>query len=75
VRDISLFGVFIENPHPLPLGTWLDFKLWLSECEPFVIKAIVRRVEEGRGIGVELLLDGTDYDRLHEYLHATTPAA
>jgi hypothetical protein len=75
VHDISLSGAFIDDPRPLPPGTWLELKLWLSQCEPFVVTAIVRRVEEGSGMGVELLLNETDYNRLHEYLHATTLTA
>ncbi len=50
-RDISLSGMFIETSEPL----WLraEFTARLSLPEPIEVDCIVRRIEPGRGMGVE----------------------
>lgn len=69
VRDLSLSGAFIEDPRPMAPGRSVKVKLWLSYYEPVAIEAMVRRVEEGRGIGVEFLrMNKADYSRLRAFV-------
>jgi hypothetical protein len=50
-RDIGLAGMFIETPQPL----WLraEFTARLSLPEPIEVDCIVKRVEPGKGMGVQ----------------------
>jgi PilZ domain len=50
-RDIALSGMFIEIAEPL----WMraEFTARLSTEEPIEVDCIVRRVEPGKGMGVE----------------------
>lgn len=74
VRNISLSGAFIKDPRPLPPGRNLKLKLWLGYQEPVTITAVVRRVEEGRGMGVEFLsMSETDGNRLREFVGTAPP--
>jgi len=71
VRDISLSGAFIEDTHPLPPGQRFQLRFWLGAIEPLVVDATIRRVEEGKGMGVEFLsMTPGDYDHLQHFLHA-----
>lgn len=68
VRDLSPVGAFIEDRRYLPPGQILSLKLWLDSVTPIAIDAAVRRVEEGRGIGVQFSsLNETDYNRLRVF--------
>jgi hypothetical protein len=51
MRNISLRGMFIDMPQPL----WVhaEFKVRLSLPEPIELDCVVKRVEPGRGGGVE----------------------
>lgn len=65
------FGAFIEDTHPLPPGQRFQLRFWLGAIEPLVVDATIRRVEEGKGIGVEFLsMTPGDYDHLQHFLHA-----
>jgi len=55
MRDISLSGVFIEDPRPIPPGHVIRLRIQLSETESITANVMVRRVEEKRGMGVEFL--------------------
>jgi hypothetical protein len=50
-RNISLRGMFIDMSQPL----WLhaEFTVRLSLPEPIELDCVVKRVEPGRGVGVE----------------------
>lgn len=65
VRNLSLTGAFIEDKRPLSRGRVLPVKLWISPAESITVNAMVRRVEEGQGMGVEFLgMSDTDYHLL-----------
>jgi hypothetical protein len=71
VGDISLSGAFIEDTHPLPPGQRFQLLFWLGAIEPVVVDATIRRVEEGKGMGVEFLnMTPSDYHHLHAFLHS-----
>jgi hypothetical protein len=72
VLDISLRGAFIEDKRRLPAGERFQMRFWLGTIEPVVVNATIRRVEEGKGIGVEFLsMTRADYNHLRDFLHAT----
>jgi PilZ domain len=50
-RDIGLSGMFVETTQPL----WLraEFTARISLPEPIEVDCIVKRVEPGRGMGVQ----------------------
>lgn len=69
VRDISLAGAYIEDHRPLPRGRMLQLRLWLDERTPINVKAMVRRSDEGAGMGVEFLtMSSEDSNRLRHFV-------
>lgn len=73
VRDISLSGVFIEDPRPIPPGHVIRVRIQLSENESITANVMVRRVEEGRGMGVEFLaMTDADGNRLRKIVGGET---
>jgi hypothetical protein len=71
VRDIGLGGAFIEESHPLHAGRRVQLELRLATGEPVVISGMVRRVEDGRGMGVQFLsMTETHHNRLRQFLTA-----
>lgn len=62
VEDFSASGAFIASHETLALGSRLDLHFSLPEGQ-IQIKAIVRNVREGRGMGVEFVsMRGKDFD-------------
>jgi len=56
LRDISQAGAFIEDPRPLPAGRMVRLLLRLGpHSGAITVWGMVRRVEEGKGMGVEFL--------------------
>jgi prepilin-type N-terminal cleavage/methylation domain-containing protein len=55
VRNISRSGAFLESPGRLAPGRTFQLKVCLSDGEPITVTAMVRRVEEGYGMGIEFL--------------------
>jgi len=55
VRDISHIGAFIEDHHPLPVGSRVELHLQGKGAEASVVQAVVRRVEESVGMGLEFV--------------------
>lgn len=52
VRDLSLGGIFILDPDPLPVGTEIEFELHLG-AETLALKGVVRRIVLPVGMGVQ----------------------
>ena len=69
VHDLSLDGAFVAaRPQP-PVGDNIHLKIWLGTRESIEADAVVRRVTEGRGIGVEFLeMDEEASGRLKRFL-------
>ncbi len=73
VRDINLSGAFIEDPRPIPPGHVIRLRVQLSENESITANVMVRRVEEGRGMGVEILaMNDADRNRLRKIVGGET---
>lgn len=71
VRDISLSGAYIEDPRPLPRGRMLNVRLWLDEHTSITARAMIRRTDDGAGMGVEFLtMSDEDRNRLRRYVGA-----
>jgi hypothetical protein len=52
VSDISLEGVFIDTPFPLPVGSPLRFKFTLPSGHLVVAEGVVAHSLEGIGMGI-----------------------
>lgn len=56
LRDISQTGAFIEDPRPLPRGRTLQLLIRLGpDSRAITVWGMIRRVEEGKGMGVEFV--------------------
>jgi hypothetical protein len=72
VRDISLAGAYIEDHRPLPRGRMLQLRIWLDDKTSIAAKAMIRRSDEGAGMGVEFLsMSDDDMNRLRHFVGAT----
>jgi len=52
IRDLSLDGVFILDPEPLPVGATIKFSLRLG-TEDVPLQGIVRRSVDEEGMGIQ----------------------
>ena len=72
VRDISLAGAYIDDHRPLPRGRMFELHIWLDDKTPITVKAMIRRSDEGQGMGVEFLsMSDDDRNRLRQVVGAT----
>jgi len=72
VRDISLAGAYIDDHRPLPRGRMLELHIWLDDKTSITAKAMIRRSDEGQGMGVEFLsMSDDDRNRLRQVVGAT----
>lgn len=56
LRDISQTGAFIEDQRPLPRGRTLRLLIRLGpNSRAITVWGMIRRVEEGKGMGVEFV--------------------
>lgn len=56
LRDISHTGAFIEDPRPLPRGHTIRLLIRLGpDSQAITVWGMIRRVEEGKGMGVEFV--------------------
>lgn len=70
VRDLSHAGIFIEDPRPLPPGRMLRLLIRLNpQSGAITVWGMVRRVEEGKGMGIEFLqMSAADRATLRSFL-------
>ncbi len=69
VRNLSLSGLYIEDPRPFPRGRIVRLKIWLGDQESIVVRAMVRRVDEGAGMSLEFVeINDADRQRLRSFL-------
>ncbi len=59
VRDISGSGMFLSAPEPLWIGATFAAKLLLDP--PIQVDCTIRRVEPGRGFGVQMSTQEQDH--------------
>ncbi|MFQ5662387.1 MAG: PilZ domain-containing protein [Terriglobia bacterium] len=75
VRDISISGAYIDDPRPLSRGRMLRMRIWLSDEVSITVGAMVRRVDEGAGMGVEFVeISDADRTRLRGIITVMTKA-
>jgi len=66
--DVSLGGCYVATMFPLPKGTAIDFRCWVSGT-PIACKAAIRTTDPGVGNGIEFLdLDELSRATLAVYL-------
>ena len=66
--DVSLGGCYVATMFPLPMGTVIDFRFWVSGT-PIACKAMIRTADQGVGNGIEFLdLDELSIETLSMYL-------
>lgn len=69
LRDVSASGAYIEDPRPLPPGRLVRIRLKLSQQLAINTRAMVRRVDEGVGMGIEFMeMSGEDRAKLRTFL-------
>ena len=69
VRNLSLSGLYIEDPPPFPRGRIVRLKIWLGDQESIVVRAMVRRVDESAGMSLEFVeIDNAGRQRLRSFL-------
>ena len=68
--DISEQGMFIATPDIFMIGSILDLKFRLfNDDQPITVKAEVRYVQEGVGMGVHFTdLKGEDRERIKKFI-------
>ena len=52
IRDLSLEGVFISDPDPLPAGSEIMFTLHVSD-QDISLEGVVRHSVDGEGMGIQ----------------------
>jgi hypothetical protein len=52
IRDLSLDGVFVCDPDPLPVGSEVSFTLRAGD-QDILLDGIVRHSEDGEGMGIQ----------------------
>ena len=71
LRDLSLSGASIEDPHPLPRGRMVRMQIWLSKDVGITLRAMIRWMNEGAGMGMEFLeISDADRARLRNFIAA-----
>ena len=74
VRDLSLDGVFVIDPDPLPVGSELAFTLHAAG-QDITLDGIVRHVVEQEGMGIQFVnVSAVSKRRLRIYIASLVPA-
>jgi hypothetical protein len=75
IRDLSVSGFFVDDPHPYHIGESIELRLLLGESAPILATGMVRRVEPGKGMAVEFIrIDADARRRIKEYISHSGPA-
>lgn len=76
VHDLSLGGAFVALKSPPAAGENVELKIWLGTSETIEVRALVRRSEDGRGMGVEFEeMDEESFARLRRFLSTARRSA
>lgn len=74
VRDLSTSGLYLNDPRTLQMGQLIELKLRIGADEPIVIHGMVRRVDPGQGMAVEIIrLDANARRRIKEFISRADP--
>ena len=72
--DVSLGGCYIATMFPLPVGTNVDFRIWVGSTR-IACKAAIKTSDPGVGNGIEFLdLDELSRSILFQYLNSLQTA-
>jgi hypothetical protein len=73
VRDLSLDGIFVVDPDPLPVGSELAFTLHAAG-QDITLDGIVRHVVEQQGMGIQFVnVSAVSKRRLRIYIASLVP--
>lgn len=73
VRDLSLEGVFVADPDPLPVGSELAFTL-RAGGQDITLEGVVRHVEKEVGMGIQFVnVSAVSKRRLRIYIAGLVP--
>ncbi|MGH9679113.1 MAG: PilZ domain-containing protein, partial [Candidatus Acidiferrales bacterium] len=74
IRDVSMDGIFVLDPDPLPAGSELAFTILTSGSE-IALEGIVRHVEDQVGMGIQFVnVSIVSQRRLRIYIASLAPA-
>jgi hypothetical protein len=74
VRDLSLEGVYVLDPDPLPVGSELAFTLLAGDTE-ITLDGVVCRVDEEEGMGIQFVnVSALSKRRLRIHIASLVPA-
>ncbi len=74
VRDLSLEGVFVADPDPLPVGSELAFTL-RAGGQDITLDGIVRHVVDQQGMGIQFVnVSAVSKRRLRIHIASLVPA-
>ena len=74
IRDLSLEGVYVLDPDPLPVGSELAFTLMAGETE-ITLDGIVRHVVDQEGMGIQFVdVSAVSKRRLRIHIASLVPA-
>jgi hypothetical protein len=75
IRDLSLDGVFVFDPDPLPVGSEIVFTLRAGE-QDILLEGIVRRSVDQQGMGIQFTnISNVSRRRLRIHIAGLVPAA
>ncbi len=74
VRDLSISGLFILDPHPLQRGETVELRLTLGSDKPMIVRGMVRRIEPGIGMAIEFIhIDAAGRRRVKDFISHSDP--
>ena len=74
IRDLSVDGVFVSDPDPLPVGSEIIFDLKAGEQE-ISLEGIVRHTEDREGMGIQFTnVSSVSKRRLRIHIAGLVPA-
>jgi len=69
VNDLSPVGAFLAEELPFSVGQEVHLTLHLSKTKAIEVEVVVRRVVQGKGLGVEFVgMSKPDSDHLRKFL-------
>lgn len=76
VYDLSLSGAFVSVKEPAAVGETVEMTLGLGTSETIEVRAVVRRSESDRGMGVEFDdMSEESFARLRRFLNSARSSA
>jgi hypothetical protein len=74
VRDLSVSGLYLQDPRTLQRGQPIELLLHIAGHEPILIRGMVRRVDPGEGMAIEFIqLSAADRRKIKEFVAHSAP--